>query len=156
MGKRATQVIVAAVLLVALGMYAWHFFNPGPMAFAGGSTVALSDYHGADPTEEKNDENPVSIRPAADEVDNRQRLQQKSPAVEEEEERSHGRGKYNTPPSLPSLPLKTLNTGYTEDHRVEPRSGGFAVSYLCKNIGCSHSLSRSLPQFPTPSPNPFG
>ncbi len=25
-------------------------FNPGPMAFAGGSTVALADYHAADPT----------------------------------------------------------------------------------------------------------
>jgi mono/diheme cytochrome c family protein len=50
MGRRATQVIVAAVLLVALGMYAWHVFVPGPMAFAGGSTVSLADYHAADPT----------------------------------------------------------------------------------------------------------
>jgi mono/diheme cytochrome c family protein len=31
-------------------MYAWHFFYPGPMAFAGGSTVSLADYHDADPT----------------------------------------------------------------------------------------------------------
>src|SRR5262249_22093416 len=29
---------------------AWRMFNPGPMAFAGGSTVALSDYHAANPT----------------------------------------------------------------------------------------------------------
>src|SRR5580698_1739612 len=50
MGRRASQVIIAAVLLVALGMYVWHLYNPGPMAFAGGSTVALADYHGADPT----------------------------------------------------------------------------------------------------------
>jgi mono/diheme cytochrome c family protein len=50
MGRRATQVIIAAVLLVALGMYAWHLFNPGPMAFAGGSAVSLADYHAADPT----------------------------------------------------------------------------------------------------------
>jgi mono/diheme cytochrome c family protein len=50
MGRRANQVIIAAVLLVALGMYGWHFFNPGPMAFAGGSAVSLADYHAADPT----------------------------------------------------------------------------------------------------------
>jgi mono/diheme cytochrome c family protein len=50
MGRRATQVIIGAVLLVALGMYAWHLFNPGPMAFAGGTTVAIADYHGGDPT----------------------------------------------------------------------------------------------------------
>ncbi len=30
MGRRASQVIIAAVLLVAAGMYAWHLFNPGP------------------------------------------------------------------------------------------------------------------------------
>jgi mono/diheme cytochrome c family protein len=50
MGRRASQVIIAAVLLVAAGMYAWHIFNPGPMAFAGGSTVSRDDYHAADPT----------------------------------------------------------------------------------------------------------
>jgi mono/diheme cytochrome c family protein len=50
MGRRASQVIIVAVLLVAFGMYAWHFFNPGPMAFAGGSAVSLADYHAADPT----------------------------------------------------------------------------------------------------------
>ena len=50
MRTRAAQVIVAAVLLVALGMYAWHLFNPGPMAFAGGSTVSLASYHAAEPT----------------------------------------------------------------------------------------------------------
>ena len=50
MGRRASQIIIAAVLLVALGMYAWHLFNPGPMAFAGGSAVSLADYHTADPT----------------------------------------------------------------------------------------------------------
>jgi mono/diheme cytochrome c family protein len=50
MRNRATSVIVAAVILVALGFYLWHTFVPGPMAFAGGSTVALADYHAADPT----------------------------------------------------------------------------------------------------------
>jgi mono/diheme cytochrome c family protein len=50
MGRRASQVIIAAVLLVALGVYASHLFYPGPMAFAGGSTVSLADNHAADPT----------------------------------------------------------------------------------------------------------
>jgi mono/diheme cytochrome c family protein len=50
MRNRATSVIVAAVILVALGVYLWHTFVPAPMAFAGGSTVALADYHAADPT----------------------------------------------------------------------------------------------------------
>jgi mono/diheme cytochrome c family protein len=50
MRNRATSVIVAAVILVALGVYVWHTFVPAPMAFAGGSTVALADYHAGDPT----------------------------------------------------------------------------------------------------------
>ena len=50
MRTRAASVIIAAAILVALGVYAWHVFFPGPMAFAGGSTVALADYHEANPT----------------------------------------------------------------------------------------------------------
>jgi mono/diheme cytochrome c family protein len=50
MRNRATSVIVAAVILVAIGIYLWRIFVPGSMAFAGGSTVALADYHAADPT----------------------------------------------------------------------------------------------------------
>jgi mono/diheme cytochrome c family protein len=42
--------IVALAVIVILGVYAWRLFNPGPMAFAGGSTVPLADYHGGDPT----------------------------------------------------------------------------------------------------------
>jgi len=42
--------IIAIVVVVVLGIYGWRTFNPGPMAFAGGSTVTLSDYHAADPT----------------------------------------------------------------------------------------------------------
>ena len=38
------------VLLIVAAVFAWKTFNPGPMAFAGGSTIALSDYHAADPT----------------------------------------------------------------------------------------------------------
>ena len=40
---------IVVLLIVAAGL-AWKLFNPGPMAFAGGSTVAFSDYHAADPT----------------------------------------------------------------------------------------------------------
>jgi len=50
MGRRGATVIVAAILLVALGLYGWHLFNPGPVAFVGGSTVSLADYKAADPT----------------------------------------------------------------------------------------------------------
>jgi mono/diheme cytochrome c family protein len=50
MGRRGATLIVAALLLVALGVYGWHLFNPGPLAFVGGSPVSLADYHAADPT----------------------------------------------------------------------------------------------------------
>ncbi len=33
-----------------IGVFAWRTFTPGPLAFAGGSTVALADYHEANPT----------------------------------------------------------------------------------------------------------
>jgi mono/diheme cytochrome c family protein len=38
------------VLLIVAAVFAWKIFGPGPMAFAGGSTVALGEYHAADPT----------------------------------------------------------------------------------------------------------
>jgi mono/diheme cytochrome c family protein len=41
---------IALVVIVALAALAWKIFNPGPMAFVGGSTVALADYRAADPT----------------------------------------------------------------------------------------------------------
>jgi mono/diheme cytochrome c family protein len=41
--------VIVAVVIVGL-VFAWKMFSPGPTAFAGGSTVALSDYHAADPT----------------------------------------------------------------------------------------------------------
>jgi mono/diheme cytochrome c family protein len=43
-------VLVIFVLLIVAAVFAWKIFNPGPMAFAGGSTVALPDYRAADPT----------------------------------------------------------------------------------------------------------
>jgi mono/diheme cytochrome c family protein len=45
-----TGLVVALAVLVALGVYAWHLFNPGPMAFAGGSVVSLANFPGTDPT----------------------------------------------------------------------------------------------------------
>ena len=50
MRRRGTIFGIALVVVVALATLAWKIFNPGPMAFAGGSTVALGDYHAADPT----------------------------------------------------------------------------------------------------------
>ncbi len=48
--SRTNFAAVAIIVLIGLGLWAWHVFVLGPMAFAGGSTVALSDYHGLDPT----------------------------------------------------------------------------------------------------------
>jgi len=48
--RRIAVIVIAAIVIVALGVVAWLIFSPGPLAFAGGSTVALSDYHEADPT----------------------------------------------------------------------------------------------------------
>ncbi len=53
MGKFSMRRIVAVVvviLVIGLAAFAWRLVGPRPMAFAGGSTVALADYHAADPT----------------------------------------------------------------------------------------------------------
>jgi len=50
MGRRGATVIIAAILLVALVLYGWHLFNPGPLAFVSGSTVSLTDYEATGPT----------------------------------------------------------------------------------------------------------
>ena len=47
---RWSIVTVAAVFVLALGVFVWFAATPGPMDFAGGETVALADYHGGDPT----------------------------------------------------------------------------------------------------------
>jgi mono/diheme cytochrome c family protein len=50
-GKRGIIAIIVVVLvLIGLGALGWKLLSPGPLAFARGSTVALSDYHAADPT----------------------------------------------------------------------------------------------------------
>jgi mono/diheme cytochrome c family protein len=49
---RSKGLIIAAIVIfaaVAVGVLCW-LVGPGPMAFAGGQTVALADYHEADPT----------------------------------------------------------------------------------------------------------
>jgi mono/diheme cytochrome c family protein len=43
-------IVAAAIVVMIAGVVGWRLFNPRPMAFAGGSRVALSDYHAADPT----------------------------------------------------------------------------------------------------------
>src|SRR5271163_299990 len=42
--------VVVAIVVVTAGAVGWRLFNPGPTAFAGGGSVALSDYQAADPT----------------------------------------------------------------------------------------------------------
>jgi mono/diheme cytochrome c family protein len=48
--RRSTIIAIVVVVLIGLAAIGWRMLNPGPMAFAGGSTVALADYHAADPT----------------------------------------------------------------------------------------------------------
>jgi mono/diheme cytochrome c family protein len=47
---RPVGIAIAVVVVIALGFAAWLVLIPAPMAFANGSTVALSDYSGANPT----------------------------------------------------------------------------------------------------------
>jgi mono/diheme cytochrome c family protein len=47
---KAFGIAVAILVVIALGFAAWLVLIPGPMAFASGATVALSDYTGASPT----------------------------------------------------------------------------------------------------------
>jgi mono/diheme cytochrome c family protein len=46
---RKTGFVIIVVLIIA-AVFAWRQFNPGPLAFAGGSTVALADYKDTNPT----------------------------------------------------------------------------------------------------------
>jgi mono/diheme cytochrome c family protein len=48
--KTMVALIAGAIVVVIAGAVFWRVLNPGPMAFAGETTVALSDYHAADPT----------------------------------------------------------------------------------------------------------
>jgi hypothetical protein len=48
--RRIAVTVIAVIILVVIGTLAWRTFNPGPLAFAGSSTVALADYPEANPT----------------------------------------------------------------------------------------------------------
>jgi mono/diheme cytochrome c family protein len=50
MRSRRGFALLVIVVLIAIAIFGWKIFAPGPLAFAGGSTVALADYHDADPT----------------------------------------------------------------------------------------------------------
>jgi mono/diheme cytochrome c family protein len=47
---RRILISVVAIVVVALGVGLWIFRGPGPLAFAEGHKVALTDYRGANPT----------------------------------------------------------------------------------------------------------
>lgn len=47
---RVVPGVIAVIVIGVLGVLVWRTFVPAPMTFAGGSTVALADYKGADPT----------------------------------------------------------------------------------------------------------
>src|SRR5262245_17509159 len=47
---RRPIIVIAAIIIVAVGVVAWFILSRGALAFAGGSTVALADYHEANPT----------------------------------------------------------------------------------------------------------
>ena len=48
--RKTIIVLVAAIVLVVAGVVLWRVFNPGPLAFAGGTSIPLVDYHAANPT----------------------------------------------------------------------------------------------------------
>jgi mono/diheme cytochrome c family protein len=48
--RRFVTTAIAAIIIAAIGVFVWRTFNPGPLAFARGSTVALADYQAANPT----------------------------------------------------------------------------------------------------------
>jgi mono/diheme cytochrome c family protein len=48
--RRTAFIVIAVIIIGIIGIFAWRTFNPGPLAFAGGSIVALADYHEASPT----------------------------------------------------------------------------------------------------------
>ncbi|MGA2125613.1 MAG: cytochrome c, partial [Xanthobacteraceae bacterium] len=48
--RRFTIIVVAVIVVLAIGVFIWRALEPGALAFAGGSTVALADYREANPT----------------------------------------------------------------------------------------------------------
>ena len=50
MRKNRAGIWLAAIAVIIIALAAWLFWTPGPMGFASGSSVALADYQGANPT----------------------------------------------------------------------------------------------------------
>jgi hypothetical protein len=50
--RRIAIVVIAAIVIVAIGAFAWRILGPGPLAFAGRSTVALTDYRETSPDQD--------------------------------------------------------------------------------------------------------
>ncbi|MBC9032306.1 cytochrome c [Sphingomonas sp. JC676] len=48
--RRIVLIVLAAIVVVGAGMFAWIGFGPGPMAFAGGRAVTLAEYKAGSPT----------------------------------------------------------------------------------------------------------
>jgi mono/diheme cytochrome c family protein len=48
--RRSAIIVIAAIIIGIIGIFAWRILGPGPLAFASGSTVALADYHATNPT----------------------------------------------------------------------------------------------------------
>ena len=48
--KKIIGIVVAVIVVIALGFAGWLFLGRDPMSFAGGSTVAPEDYKGGDIT----------------------------------------------------------------------------------------------------------
>ena len=48
--RRTAIIVIAAIFIGLIGIFAWRTLGPGPLAFAGGSIVTLADYHEANPT----------------------------------------------------------------------------------------------------------
>jgi mono/diheme cytochrome c family protein len=48
--SRFARIVIAIVIVAALGIFVWLVSGPGPMDFAGGHKIALADYHAANPT----------------------------------------------------------------------------------------------------------
>src|ERR1700733_8144968 len=48
--KKIIGIVVAAIVVIALGSAGWLFLGRDPMSFAGGPTVAPEDYKGGDTT----------------------------------------------------------------------------------------------------------
>jgi mono/diheme cytochrome c family protein len=59
--RKTIVALIAAIVLVVAGMVLWPVFNPGPLAFANGTSVPLADYRAANPTGVPADPNAADV-----------------------------------------------------------------------------------------------